>query len=413
MTAGMRTHLDLALFLGITLVTAALVIALPEWSSPIRVALGLIVVLTAPGYALTSALFPRRDDIDGVERLALTLGLSIAATPLIGLVLNATPWGIRLVPMAIGLATFVAIFSALAVWRRLRSGPTQAFAWPWGTPLMWQGGLLATGVMVVLLGVPALAVALRPPAHATEFYVLGAQGQLQDYPTRLEPGQPFRVTLGITNHEREPTSFRLGIPFDPRYDQARTTVIEPGDQWERTLELTAPDSQGRTRIEFALYRLDDTEPYRSLHLFVTMPGQTPIEDLFPQAVQTLGPDTIPVEGADALSDGAGTPPLEAPVPPTVPPTVLPTEPTPPAPSPPPSPLPAEPPAEPPAPPPASPPPPTGRTHTVQPGETLFGIAREQLGDGSRFEELFELNRDLLVDPSSLPLGVVLRLPATP
>ena len=74
----MRTYLDLLLFLAVTLVTTVLVTTLPEWQSPVRVALGLIVVLTAPGYALTSALFARTDDIDGVERLALTLGLSIA-----------------------------------------------------------------------------------------------------------------------------------------------------------------------------------------------------------------------------------------------------------------------------------------------------------------------------------------------
>ena len=446
----MRTYLDLLLFLGITLLTAILVSALPEWQSPVRVALGLVVVLAAPGYALMSALFPRSDDIDGVERLALTLGLSIAATPLVGLVLNATPWGIRLVPMAVGLTLFTALFTALAAWRRRRAGPEQAFTWPWGTPLMRQGSLLAAGVMAVLLGVPALAVALRPPEHATEFYVLGSTGQLQSYPTRLEPGEPFTITLGITNHEREALSFRLGIPFDLRYDQARTTVIEPGDRWQRTLELTAPESQGRTRLEFELYRPDDTEPYRSLHLFVTMPGQPPLEALFPDGVQMLGPVTLePLRETDA-GEVATEPPPAAPeqpaatpvdpapaapapaapavaAPATPAPAPAPASPVPAAPAPaapPPSPAPAPPAAAaappapapaPPAPAPAPPAPAAGgfRTHVVQPGETLFGIAREHLGDGFRYEELFELNRDRLTSPQSLPAGIVLRLPAAP
>lgn len=411
----MRTYLDLLLFLGITLLTAILVSALPEWQSPVRVALGLVVVLAAPGYALMSALFPRSDDIDGVERLALTLGLSIAATPHVGLVLNATPWGIRLVPMAVGLTLFTALFTGVAVWRRRRAGPEQAFAWPWGTPLMRQGSLLAAGVMAVLLGVPALAVALRPPEHATEFYVLGSTGQLQSYPTRLEPGEPFTITLGITNHEREALSFRLGIPFDPRYDQARTSVIEPGDRWQRTLELAAPESQGRTRLEFELYRPDDTEPYRSLHLFVTMPGQPPLEVLFPEGVQMLGPVTLePLRGAGAPAGGPGLDGATELL------TQLASDAT-------------ESEADPvasqpdeadramtaPALTPAAPGPPTpiagggSRTHVVQPGETLYGIARRHLGEGRRFEELFELNRDQVSDPARLPIGTILRLPAAP
>ncbi|MDG4859285.1 LysM peptidoglycan-binding domain-containing protein, partial [Streptomyces sp. T-3] len=35
---------------------------------------------------------------------------------------------------------------------------------------------------------------------------------------------------------------------------------------------------------------------------------------------------------------------------------------------------------------------TDRTHTVQAGETLWGVAEEELGDGSRFREIFEANR---------------------
>ncbi|HNR26717.1 MAG TPA: DUF1616 domain-containing protein, partial [Methanobacteriaceae archaeon] len=37
---------------------------------------------------------------------ALSFGLSIAVTPLIGLVLNYTPWGIRLDPILVSLAGF-------------------------------------------------------------------------------------------------------------------------------------------------------------------------------------------------------------------------------------------------------------------------------------------------------------------
>ena len=49
-------------------------------------------MLFLPGYALIATLFPRKDDLDGIERIALSFGLSIAITPLLGLALNYTPF---------------------------------------------------------------------------------------------------------------------------------------------------------------------------------------------------------------------------------------------------------------------------------------------------------------------------------
>ena len=37
----------------------------------------------------------------------------------------------------------------------------------------------------------------------------------------------------------------------------------------------------------------------------------------------------------------------------------------------------------------------GRTYTVTEGDTLFNIARYELGKASRWVELYELNRDVL------------------
>ncbi|MEN3056821.1 MAG: DUF1616 domain-containing protein [Candidatus Methanosuratincola petrocarbonis] len=78
----------------------------------IRYALGSLFVLYLPGAALIELLYPRKSDLSQLERLALSLGLSLALVPLIGLVLNYTPWGIRLEPilasvslLTVGLAT--------------------------------------------------------------------------------------------------------------------------------------------------------------------------------------------------------------------------------------------------------------------------------------------------------------------
>jgi nucleoid-associated protein YgaU len=55
----------------------------------------------------------------------------------------------------------------------------------------------------------------------------------------------------------------------------------------------------------------------------------------------------------------------------------------------------------------------GSTYTVQPGDTLSGIARHLLGDASKYPAIFEANRDLLSDPDKIKPGQVLKIPARP
>ncbi|MAY95000.1 MAG: hypothetical protein CMH84_00465 [Nocardioides sp.] len=51
-------------------------------------------------------------------------------------------------------------------------------------------------------------------------------------------------------------------------------------------------------------------------------------------------------------------------------------------------------------------------HSVKPGESLWSIAEDHFGDGARYKEIAELNRDLLGSrPSFLEPGWVLKLPA--
>ena len=118
-TAPKSVPLDLALVIALTL--ACILFVLAPWlnETPVRVLLGLLLVLFLPGYSLVAALFPRKDDLDGIERIALSFGLSIAVVPLIGLALNYTPLGIRLVPVLLGLSLFTVLLAVVAGVRRV------------------------------------------------------------------------------------------------------------------------------------------------------------------------------------------------------------------------------------------------------------------------------------------------------
>ncbi|WP_433824913.1 LysM peptidoglycan-binding domain-containing protein [Actinoplanes sp. CA-015351] len=54
--------------------------------------------------------------------------------------------------------------------------------------------------------------------------------------------------------------------------------------------------------------------------------------------------------------------------------------------------------------------PIPKLYTVKKGDTLFDIARAQLGDGNRWPEIFRLNRDIIDNPDRIIPGQVLVIP---
>jgi len=61
-------------------------------------------------------LFPTKE-LDNIERTALSIGMSLALIPITGLLLNYTPWGIRLTPVTISLLALTITFATAAILR--------------------------------------------------------------------------------------------------------------------------------------------------------------------------------------------------------------------------------------------------------------------------------------------------------
>lgn len=56
-------------------------------------------------------------------------------------------------------------------------------------------------------------------------------------------------------------------------------------------------------------------------------------------------------------------------------------------------------------------PPPPATYQVKPGDSLWAIAKRALGDGSRWREIYEANRDVIgPDPNVIQVGMTLRIP---
>jgi nucleoid-associated protein YgaU len=51
-----------------------------------------------------------------------------------------------------------------------------------------------------------------------------------------------------------------------------------------------------------------------------------------------------------------------------------------------------------------------KTYTVQAGDTLGKIAQSLYGDGSRWPEIYEANKDTIADPNRIEVGQELKIP---
>jgi len=119
--------------LALTLASIIAIFAIPEDLQPIvtiRYVLGTIFILWLPGYTFIKALFPQTlppkpetgiahtvQNLDTIERVALSIGLSLALVPIVGLLLNYTPWGIRLAPITLSLTALTLTFATAALLR--------------------------------------------------------------------------------------------------------------------------------------------------------------------------------------------------------------------------------------------------------------------------------------------------------
>ena len=107
----------------LALITTIAVFVIQDNSSQlmyVRNILGAVFVLFLPGYSFIKALFPEKE-LDNIERIALSMGMSLALVPITGLVLNYTPLGIRVTPITLSLLALTTIFATIAIIREQQS----------------------------------------------------------------------------------------------------------------------------------------------------------------------------------------------------------------------------------------------------------------------------------------------------
>ncbi len=259
----MTARLEKDLLVVILLVVLLGIVLAVAPDSVIRAVLGIPAALFFPGYALTAALYPRRDGLEGVPRLALSLGLSLAVVPIVGVVLNFTPWGLTAVSSVTVLGLLVVGLCVVAWVRRGRLPAGESFrltpgGWPRWSGSAWDRALVVLLALAVAGTLGAIGYAVASPRASesfTEFYILGADGKVADYPAVARVGQPTEVTVGIINREQEVASYRVVVTVDDAVsNEFGPVTLEPDEKLERALSFTAAQPGDRRKVEFLLYR---------------------------------------------------------------------------------------------------------------------------------------------------------------
>jgi uncharacterized membrane protein len=278
--------------------------------TPIRIVLAIPVVLFIPGYCFIAALFPKDDDIGLIERMMLSIGVSIAVVPLMGLGLNFTPWGIRLDPIVISLTLFTYVMILVAYYQRALLPVEERFRIPFSAIAgrirqeflppresrvdRFLSVVLTLVIIAVIITTVYVIVAPKEEGERfTEFYILGEKQMATDYPDQIIAGQNYPMYIGIGNHENRDMAYTietwlLQTEFDNVTNTSHIMAMDPNDRLSLTLAHNETkilpfnlfvSKPGYNRIEFLLFNQSVPGPevtgsdrisrsYRNLHLWV-------------------------------------------------------------------------------------------------------------------------------------------------
>jgi uncharacterized membrane protein len=323
----------------LTILLILTIVLFPD--SPARIILGLPVLLFFPGYTLMAALIPRpktrqnpieatgqtgennrktdtdpldsqyspensRDNpalhpdgeeaihpnggVDGLERLALSFIMSIAVTALSGLVLNFTPWKIKLIPVLCMITLFILVMSTISLIRIRRSAgyfraaTDHPFSVPGWTGSAWTKTLSIILAIAIIGSIGTLGFTVAKPktgVPATEFYLLGMDGSVDRYPLKFKmeqgaitevsydngakfmAGSTGRVTLGIINHDGPGSRYSLVLQIDAQaapviyngssLEKLSGITLKQDEKWENEIGFAPQHSGSGQKVDFILY----------------------------------------------------------------------------------------------------------------------------------------------------------------
>jgi len=293
----------------------------------LRVIFAVPFLIFLPGYAIVGAFFPRKADTDPehsnqneplsasssplnrglgtLERITLSVGVSVVVVPLAGLVLDMVLPRLEPVSVTLSVAGITTIAAIVAAGRRSALPKGERFRVSFGH---WINEINRPGsttealanltvVLGVVLLISSFAYAMIVPMHEfTEFYLLSEDesGNLtaSDYPREFTQGESKQLYVGISNHELESLDYTVVVTL--QQISVEDTRVLAEDELNR-FEMGVPDGEtrhrrhsvnptmggDRLRLVYLLYsRTPPANPtvdnaYRHIHLWINVSAPSP------------------------------------------------------------------------------------------------------------------------------------------
>jgi uncharacterized membrane protein len=280
---------DLLIMLTWTILTLVVVLAALS-DTFVRTVVGIPMILFIPGYMLIAALFPKKHDLELLERIALSFGASMAAAPLIGLplkfALGTTSLSILYTFYIYILCIFTLAFLFIAAYRRKHLHEEERFSVPFSN--MYEifnheinlhknsNERISTGILIFLMffAISTLyfvITAPKPGEKFTEFYLLDPAGKADNYKQELKYNFPSEILVGVVNHEYSSVNYTVQVALENEVLTDTWFSLNHNETWEKNMTFV-PDKIGTDmKLEFWLFKDDNfTTPYRNIYLLVSV-----------------------------------------------------------------------------------------------------------------------------------------------
>lgn len=307
----LTANIDLVVAVGLVVTSAVSSVLTPTAAAWFPLALPLLFVL--PGYVTMEMAYARRDGdrrparptdrpaIRMLERLALSLGLSLAVLPVLALLAYFSPWSLTDGTLLTVVSAYViAMATAAAVVRLRHSADSKRRATGWGldvpspsdlsVPQLLINGALAVSVVLATATLGMGLIAPSREAGTTDLHLLTESGDrfvAEEYPDTLEAGETAQLTVGVTNDEREPVEYTVVAELQRvQIEGQSVNVVDnsgvgrvsfgltQGETWRRQLAFNGSLTDRNLRLAVYLYRGDAPgspsmeTAYRSTYLWL-------------------------------------------------------------------------------------------------------------------------------------------------
>ena len=133
--------------------------------------------------------------------------------------------------------------------------------------------IFAIGFIIAIIAVASVTVyfasAPKIGERFTEFYMLGPNGKLADYPVNMTLADNGTVKLGITNHEYQTITYEITIRLNNQTIETIPNIrLSHEKNWTQNYTFTPKKTSDKIKLDFQLYKEGLDEPYRTLHLWI-------------------------------------------------------------------------------------------------------------------------------------------------